>query len=826
METLTLNPEVAPEKGKWAGRLMALLAFGAILLISFWLQARAWLAPGFGVVPADTQALTDTLLQVVVLGVPLLLLAGRWPHPRYRAMFQTWLWGCVLLLALGWARLAPPAQSQLALWLQLAGALVGLALVYAVLWRKRPSPANWSALIPAAGLTAVTLYPWFGWGALGSLLDMLLALLLAVVVGTAVSLIVGRVWLDSLHHQSRGPRHDALTGGFVIGVLLLIVASGLSLNGAQIALMIGLPALGWLAAGLAGWGQERAAAANWPAVAAVVGLGTAVPLWFMDTDGMSLIASDSILSFSLLAALASVGLAWVLGAILALTARRNPARRGGPVWWGATAVVLVIGGVIFALGGQTGLHGDTLFVVLRDQADVSAAAAMADYDARRQFVYDTLVTHADSTQADLRASLDRLGIAYTPYYLVNGLEVSGGWPVTLWLSTRPEVDRILPNPVLRPPQGASLALPESGERPSTPQWNLTEIGATAVWNGFGVTGEGITIGQSDSGVQWDHPELLDSYRGRDGDHNYNWYDPWNHTLAPEDPGGHGTHTLGSIVGDSVGVAPDALWYACANLPRNVGSPARYLDCLQFMLAPFPLNGSPLRDGDPLRSANVLNNSWGCPQAFEGCDPESLRPAVAALRAAGIFVVASAGNEGPACSTIADPPALYNEAFSVGAVNEAGDLAAFSSRGPVTADGSGRTKPDILAPGVQVLSSLPGNGYGLSDGTSMAGPHVAGVVALMWSANPDLIGDIDRTEEILRLTATPFTGRVNTSVLGEALDQLDAAGAGLPLVEQGADTATLGDCYLTGDVVPNNLTGYGVVNAYGAVEMALDGRVAP
>jgi len=245
-----------------------------------------------------------------------------------------------------------------------------------------------------------------------------------------------------------------------------------------------------------------------------------------------------------------------------------------------------------------------------------------------------------------------------------------------------------------------------------------------------------------------------------------------------------------------------------------------------MLAPFPLNGDPLHAGDPLRSANVLNNSWGCPEAYEGCDPTSLRPAVAALRAAGIFVVASAGNEGPGCSTIADPPALYDEAFSVGAVNEAGNLAAFSSRGPVTADGSGRTKPDILAPGVQVLSSLPGNGYGLLDGTSMAGPHVAGVVALMWSANPDLIGDIDRTEEILQTTATSFTGEIGMSLLTETLEQLEDTGMELQLEIPEQSAGSLGTCYDEGNGIPNDLTGYGIVNAYRAVEMALNGRSVP
>jgi len=205
-----------------------------------------------------------------------------------------------------------------------------------------------------------------------------------------------------------------------------------------------------------------------------------------------------------------------------------------------------------------------------------------------------------------------------------------------------------------------------------------------------------------------------------------------------------------------------------------------------MLAPYPQGGNALRDGDPARAAHVINNSWGCPP-IEGCDANALAPAVSALRAAGIFVVASAGNEGPRCGSVSDPIALYADAFSVGAVDRYGSVAFFSSRGPVTVDGSGRTKPDILAPGVDVLSSMPGNSYATNSGTSMAGPHVVGVVALMWSAQSKLIGDIDQTEQILAETARPYTGPRNNCSTGG---------------------------------LPDNDAGYGLVDAYAAVEAAL------
>ncbi len=205
-----------------------------------------------------------------------------------------------------------------------------------------------------------------------------------------------------------------------------------------------------------------------------------------------------------------------------------------------------------------------------------------------------------------------------------------------------------------------------------------------------------------------------------------------------------------------------------------------------MLAPYPRSGDPFKDGDPARAAHVLNNSWGCPP-IEGCDPGSLLPAVRALRAAGIFVVASAGNEGPRCSSVEDPIAIYDAVFSVGAIDQDGNLADFSSRGPVTVDGSDRVKPDIVAPGVDVLSALPGGTYGPLDGTSMAGPHVAGVVALMWSAQPKMIGNIDRTEQILQETARPYEGMPSGCFDGS---------------------------------VPGDGAGYGVVDAYEAVKAAL------
>ncbi|HVF25201.1 MAG TPA: S8 family serine peptidase, partial [Anaerolineales bacterium] len=423
------------------------------------------------------------------------------------------------------------------------------------------------------------------------------------------------------------------------------------------------------------------------------------------------------------------------------------------------------------------------------QVDLSSVSQMQDIDQRRTAAYQTLTEHANETQADLRNTLDSFGVDYTPYYLANALEVRGGTFVRLFLLTRPEVDRVISSPRLRPAsQNEAPVVSGAASPPGDIGWNVTMIGADKVWEEFGVRGEGVVVGQSDSGADVNHPELKESYRGNIGGDDYNWFDPWTDEPAPFDGNGHGTHTLGTIVGQNgIGIAPDATWFACANLVRNLANPALYLDCMQFMLAPFPQDGDPFVDGDPLRAADVLNNSWGCPE-LEGCDANSLKAAVDNLRAAGIFVVVSTGNDGPLCNTVNAPLSLYDSAFSVGAIDELGNVADFSSRGPVSADGSGRIKPDIVAPGVNILSSLPGGNYGANSGTSMAGPHVAGAVVLLWSADTTLIGDIDRTEQLLIATAKPYTG--STSV----------------------------GCF-EGDV-PNAAFGYGVVDVYEAVKMAL------
>ncbi|MGH2537974.1 MAG: S8 family serine peptidase [Candidatus Promineifilaceae bacterium] len=778
--------------GGRGGRLAFGAAFVWVLAVTLIGQIGFWIADQFAVIAGQPLGAAAREVangvQAVLLLWPLVPLAALWPAERYRAAFRAWALAAGYLLLLLPVHFRGRSDAQMAgLW-QIG--LSSLALVALVIWLLRRPPAgriHLNAIRPswlALGAAAVVSYPWLALGALGSLADTLLNAAAGVLLGmVAASVAVAGVW-PAVQADSRGARRDIVYAGVVLGAMLLIMAAGFGFAGHQLLLMAVLPALGWLAAYLVWRHRERPVVA-WIALADLIGLAAAAPLILVDADELMIILGDT-LPWNINAALLTALAAWGMGALLLINGRRAYGSNRLALA-GAAVVAWLVGAGLYLLVGQPGLHGDQLFVVLRQRADLSAVASVDSFDQRRQFVYDALVATAEESQAALRAELERRGVAYTPYYLVNGLAVEGGLGTRRWLEVRPEVERVLDNPILRPlPE--PIGPPAGAAEPpfSTPP-NVERIGANQVWNTLGVTGRGVVMGHSDSGVQGDHPELADGYRGRESSDDFNWLDPWNHTTRPTDSSGHGTHTLATALGNQVGVAPGAEWIGCVNLARNLGNPAYYLDCLQFLFAPYPQGGDPFADGEPLRSAHILNNSWGCPP-IEGCDPSTMLDAVAALRTAGLFQVVSAGNNGPACSSVDSPLSLFDQVFSVGAMDAGGAVAFFSSRGPVTADGSGRIKPDILAPGTDILSAGLMDSYQVASGTSSAGPHVSGVVALMWSANPDLIGNVEKTEAILAQTARPL-----------AVPSADCGG------ERGG---------------PSNAAGYGLVNAYAAVQAAL------
>src|SRR5881398_1504315 len=406
------------------------------------------------------------------------------------------------------------------------------------------------------------------------------------------------------------------------------------------------------------------------------------------------------------------------------------------------------------------------FVVLADQADLSGAANLQTKAEKGRYVYNTLLNRSQTTQGPILQWLRERGVEYESFYIVNGILVKGSREIAEALASRPDVARVEGNPVIH------NDLPEPVEGPIQPAAPLTiEPGinythAPQVW-ALGFTGQTIVLASADTGVRWTHNALKAHYRGWDGqnaDHDYNWHDSihdssgnpcGNDSPFPCDDFFHGSHTTGTAIGDDgmgnqIGMAPGAKWIGCRNMDVGNGTPARYMECMEWFLAPYPLNCTPNK-GDPAKAPDITINSWGCPTS-EGCTTgDELRAAVEAQEAAGIQMVVAAGNSGPACSTVSDPPSFYEASYTVGALNTGTDtIAGFSSRGPVTRDGSNRTKPDITAPGTNTrsASNTCDSCYTFASGTSMATPHIAGAMALLWSAIPSLQHQIEASRDVL------------------------------------------------------------------------------
>jgi len=473
------------------------------------------------------------------------------------------------------------------------------------------------------------------------------------------------------------------------------------------------------------------------------------------------------------------------------------------------------------LADTTDGKSTSIVILLADQADVSPAYDMKDQDARGWFVYNTLTQHAARTQIGLQGFLKSRGVTYQSFWAANMMVATAHRSLVDQLAARPDVARIDSNQPTRwieEPVVEKLGISsDSTNTTDTAEWGVLNVNAPAVW-ALGFTGQGIVIANEDTGMRWTHNALKPKYRGWDGssaDHNFNWHDSIHtgggscgaNTVAPCDDNGHGSHTTGTTVGDDgagnqVGVAPGAKWIGCRNMDQGNGTPATYTECFQFFIAPTDLAGN---NANPALRPHVINNSWGCP-ASEGCVTRAeLETIVNNTEAAGIFVEVSAGNSGPGCSTVADPPAIYSAAFSPGAKDIRNVLASFSSRGPSTFYDPNLLKPNISAPGVNVRSSTrtSDTSYGNLSGTSMAGPHVAAVVALLWSARPQLVRNIATTKSILQNTANPAVAVNPTQTCG-----------GTPSTQ-----------------IPNNSFGYGRVDALAAVnavptaaEASMSGRI--
>ncbi|MHA5049100.1 S8 family serine peptidase [Streptomyces sp. SD15] len=389
----------------------------------------------------------------------------------------------------------------------------------------------------------------------------------------------------------------------------------------------------------------------------------------------------------------------------------------------------------------------TFFVVLDSRADLSGALRQRG-KARKAAVFQALRAETARDQSSLTRYLDQAKIGYESFWIANAVEVTGDRDLVERLAARPDVA------ALKQEQHYAIDTAAMGAATTTetadPEWGVKDIGADQVWSQYDDRGEGVVVANIDSGVQFDHPALKGNYRGNLGDgtysHDYSWYDASDQcpdSSTPCDNNGHGTHTMGTIAGaGGIGVAPGAKWVAVKGCEASSCSDTSLLKAGQWILAPTDHNGQNPR---PDLAPDIVNNSWG------GGNTTFYQDMIESWNAAGIFEAFAAGNSGngTSCSTT-EAPGAQAPAYGVGAYDANGAIAPFSGFGPSLVDGS--MKPNIAAPGVNVRSSWPGNGYRAISGTSMATPHVAGAVALLWSAAPSLVGDIDATRAALNDSA--------------------------------------------------------------------------
>ncbi|KAI8802368.1 peptidase S8/S53 domain-containing protein [Cladochytrium replicatum] len=382
------------------------------------------------------------------------------------------------------------------------------------------------------------------------------------------------------------------------------------------------------------------------------------------------------------------------------------------------------------------------------------------------------------------------------YEISNTFVVDAPYSVVEQLAKLPEVESITPNFDFK----VNLPKPEittAKERRQTTtfQWNIQNVNATAAYN-RGFTGGGLRYANADSGVQWDHPFLKSIYAGTQPNgavnHNYAWFDGVRRNIdggtssrcpfagtTPCDDNGHGTHTMSSAVGlQGVGVAFGARWMACRNMNAGNGRPEYYLNCLNWILAPTDVNGN---NANATLRPHAVGNSYGCPSE-ELCNASTFDTALANLNTAGVFMSVSAGNSGPSCSTITDPPANEGNTIVVAALTQANALASYSSRGPVTGKSKG---VDLAAPGSSVRGAYPNNSTMSLSGTSMASPHVGGAAILIAQACPKLQRDVTKIKTLLFNTAKPLFATNGC----------------------GGDTST---------TRPNNSFGYGLINIGAAI----------
>jgi subtilisin family serine protease len=368
----------------------------------------------------------------------------------------------------------------------------------------------------------------------------------------------------------------------------------------------------------------------------------------------------------------------------------------------------------------------TVIVQLRQRATLPNGNNMSRSE-RLSRVIDALKATANGTQGPLRSLLQvqrRRGNVqnFNPFWIINGFSVTANANTIKTLTKFSDVLSISSDTLDIVP--ASFTPPTLG----APEQGVSLVMASSLWD-MGYTGQGVVIASMDSGVDLSHPDLVNRWRGGTN----SWYDPFGqHTVQPIDKSGHGTATMGVMVGGdaggtSIGVAPGAQWIAARVFNDQGQSTATAVHLgYQWLLDP---------DSDPLTAdaPQIVNNSWS--YATPGCNLE-FELDLQSLRAAGILPIFAAGNSGPSAGTSLSP-ANNPSAFAVGAINSSSLIYGLSSRGPTDCGGSTGVFPELVAPGVNINSTDLGGFYATSSGTSLSAPHVSGGLALLLSAYPNL-----------------------------------------------------------------------------------------
>ncbi|OLF11990.1 hypothetical protein BLA60_08115 [Actinophytocola xinjiangensis] len=475
------------------------------------------------------------------------------------------------------------------------------------------------------------------------------------------------------------------------------------------------------------------------------------------------------------------------------------------------------------LSGALDTGRQDFLVSFTARADLTEASRTAGWTERGAAVLAALDRTARDSQRAVRQQLDAAGVRYHAFSAANTIYVfDGDETLAGTLAARTEVATLYParTYALPEPEPAATAAARAAV-----EWGVADIRADDVWRDFQADGTGIVVANIDSGVQFDHPALVDRYRGNRGDgtfdHAYNWYDPASvcqtSTPAPCDNSGHGTHTMGTMTGGGpaggIGVAPGATWIAAKGCEGDSCSSFALLASGEWVLAPTDADG---RNPRPGLRPHIVNNSWGASNGSIA-DPW-YDDVIDAWLAAGMFPSFSNGNSGPSCDT-AGTPGDAVATYAAGMYDVNGVIDDGSSRGP---GANGEVKPNISAPGVNIRSTYPGDRYAAMSGTSMAAPHVSGAVALLWSAAPSVIGDITETRRLLDTTAVDVDDTTcggtaqRNNVYGEGrLDAYRAVESAPRDVAAGRLTGTVTDA-ATGDPVDGAR-----VTVTGPVERTID-----